>query len=113
MTKFMLYDLFSVTVTSAISLGLASMALELFMAKKKWITLVRSLAGFFVLLTAALGISYMVHKSIMTVMSGAPITSTVIIYFLFETMLIASFGYLLFWNIRGIIRKIKERTKND
>lgn len=109
--KFVLYDIFSITVTLCIAMVFSSMALELFMAKKKWVAIFRSLAGLFMILSFFLIISFTVNKSIMNVKSGEPITSTSVIYFICQAILIASFSYLTFWSLRNTIRKFTDQKE--
>lgn len=98
------------TVPLAIGMACASMALELFMGSKKWIGILRSLAGFFMTISGLVIIIYIVNRAIVNLKHGDDDSPFLILYMVFEGILVLAFCYILFLNIRSTVRKIKEHS---
>jgi hypothetical protein len=107
MMRYLLQEIFAITLTLAITSISFSMVMELISVKRKWVSIARSLGGFFMLLTGMTIVIYIVNKAVMTLKYGNIEQPFLALHMIFEGILVATFAYILFLSIRNLIRKIK------
>jgi len=109
MMRYLLQEIFTITLTLAIASISMSMVFEVAAMKRKWISIFRSLGGFFMLMTGLSIVIYIVNKAVITLKHGDTDIEQpyLAMHMILEGILVVTFAYILFLSTRNLVRKLR------